>query len=101
MSIPRPSRSSKPGIGRRLGYTSRVRSIPIGARLFTAALVVYCACPPFTSHDSYFVVPTALSLVRHGTTAVDEFVPGAPDVSHYAVEKAGAHWYNYYPVAVP
>ena len=78
-----------------------MRSIPIGARLFTAALAVYCVCPPFTSNDSYFVVPTALSLVRHGTTAVDEFVPGAPEVSRYAVEKAGAHWYNYYPVAVP
>jgi hypothetical protein len=78
-----------------------VRSIPIGARLFAAALAVYCVCPPFTGYDSYYVVPTALSLIHHGTTAVDEFVPNAPEVSRYAVEKAGGHWRNAYPLAVP
>jgi hypothetical protein len=78
-----------------------VRSIPTGARLFAAALAVYSVCPPFTSYDSYYVVPTALSLLRHGTTAVDEFVPGAPAVSRYAVEPVNGHWYNYYPFAVP
>jgi len=84
-----------------LGYTSRVKSISTGARLFLAALVVYSVCPPFTGYDSYYVVPTALSLIRHGTTAVDEFVPSAPEVSRYAREKVGEHWYNYYPIAVP
>jgi hypothetical protein len=78
-----------------------VRSIPAGARLFAAVLAVYCVCPPFTGYDSYYVVPTALSLIRHGSTVVDEFVPAAPPVSRYAVEKVGEHWYNYYPVAVP
>jgi len=78
-----------------------VPSIPIGARLFAAALAVYSVCPPFASYDSYYVVPTALSLIRHGTTAVDEFVPGAPEVSRYAVETVNGHWYNYYPIAVP
>jgi hypothetical protein len=94
-----------------------VRSIPTGARLFAAALAVYCVCPPFTGYDSYYVVPTVLSLIRHGSTAVDEFVPDAPPVSRYAVECVppkgpavdygmaagcpGGHWYNAFPMGVP
>jgi hypothetical protein len=87
-----------------------------GLRLFLAALAVYGVCPPFTSYDSYWSVPTALSLLRHGTTQVDEFVAGSPKTSHYALEcvpaegkavlhKAaggcvGGHWYNFYPLGV-
>jgi len=87
-----------------------------GARLFLAALVIYAACPPFTSYDSYYTVPTALALIHHGTTAVDAWVPSAPPVSYYALECVpphgpaipyadaagcpGGHWYNFYPVAV-
>jgi hypothetical protein len=77
-----------------------VSSIPTGARLFAAALLVYAVCPPFLSYDSYYTVPTALSLLRHGTTAVDEYVPGAPPEASYAVERVGDHWQNYYPHAV-
>lgn len=76
-------------------------SISTGARLFAVALAVYSVCPPFSGYDSYYVVPTALSLIRHGTTAVDEFVPSSPAPAWYAREKVGARWYNYYPVAVP
>jgi hypothetical protein len=86
-----------------------------GARLFVAVLLIYSVCPPFTSNDSYFVVPTAMSLLRHGTLAVDEFVPGAPPAARYAVECvpergtavgygfpcANGHWYNFYPEGVP
>ena len=66
-----------------------------------AALVVYGVCPPFTSYDSYFVVPTALSILRHGNTVIDEFVASSPPASLYAAEQVNGHWYNYYPVAVP
>jgi hypothetical protein len=89
-------------------------SLP-GARLFLAVLLVYSVCPPFTSNDSYFVVPTALSLLRHGSFAVDEFVAAAPPEARYAVECVpasgtaagsllpcpGGHWYNFYPQGVP
>jgi len=68
-----------------------VRSIPAGARLFAAALLIYSVCPPFTSYDSYFTVPTALSILRRGSTAVDEYVPGASAASHYAVECIPPH----------
>jgi hypothetical protein len=92
-----------------------VRSIPTGARLFLAALAVYSVCPPFTGYDSYYVVPTALSILRHGTTIVDEFVASAPPVSRYAVEcvlpdgsstdqapgHCDGHWYNYFSPGVP
>ncbi len=89
-------------------------SFRTAATLFLLVLLIYSVCPPFTSNDSYFVVPTALSLLRHGTTAVDEFVPGAPAQARYAVECVpeqgtavaygspcpNGHWYNFYPVGV-
>ena len=86
------------------------------AWLFAASLAVYGVCPPFTSFDSYWTVPTALSIVRHGATNVEEYVPVAAWQSHYALECvpadgppvlwgkdpscAGGHVYNLYPVAV-
>ncbi|HYW42994.1 MAG TPA: hypothetical protein VE959_09060 [Bryobacteraceae bacterium] len=77
----------------------------------------YILCPPFTSFDSYWTVPTALALIGHGTTAVDDYVASAPPGARYAVECVpphatgvaynladgcpGGHWYNFYPVGVP
>jgi hypothetical protein len=92
-----------------------VRSIPAGARLFAAALAVYSVCLPFEGYDSYYVVPTALSLIRHGTTIVDEYFPAAPPVALYAVEcvrsdgsstyldpgPCDGHRYNYFSPGVP
>lgn len=79
-------------------------------------LLVYSICPPFISYDSYWSVPTALSIMRHGRTAVDEFVPSAPVDSRYGLECVpavgppvlyeqangcpGGHWYNLFPIGV-
>ena len=88
-----------------------------GLWLFLGVLFIYSICPPFISYDSYWSVPTALSIIRHGSTAVDEFVPSAPVDSHYGLECVpavgppllykwangcpGGHWYNLYPIGVP
>jgi hypothetical protein len=80
-------------------------------------LFLYSICPPFTSYDSYWSVPTALSIIRHGSTAVDEFVPSAPPDSHDGLECVpavgppvrygqahgcpGGHWYSFHPIGVP
>jgi hypothetical protein len=86
-----------------------------GARLFLGVLFVYSICPPFTSFDSYWTVPTALSILCRGSTAVDEYAAQAPKESYYAVECvpaqgravpydgncAGGHLYNFYPIGVP
>jgi hypothetical protein len=85
-----------------------------GLWLFAGVLLVYSICPPFISYDSYWSVPTALSMMRHGSTAVDEFVPSAPVDSHYGLECVpavgppvpygqangcpGGHWYNVFPI---
>ena len=51
------------------------------------------------SYDSYWTVATAISLVRHGTTQVDEFVDAAPAVA-YGLEcpPGTGHCYNLYPL---
>ncbi len=86
-----------------------------GAILFFVVLSIYGICPPFTSNDSYFVVPTALSILRHGSTVIDQYVEAAPAQARYAAECVPArgravlgattcpdgHWYNFYPIGVP
>jgi hypothetical protein len=88
-----------------------------GGRLFLAVWFLYSICPPFTSYDSYYVAPTALSILDRHTTAVDPYVPGAPLISQYAVECVpphgaavaasdakgcpGGHWYDYFSIGVP
>ncbi|HUI81071.1 MAG TPA: hypothetical protein VLY24_24270 [Bryobacteraceae bacterium] len=87
-----------------------------GIRLALFVWLIYSICPPFTSYDSYWSIPTALSILAHGTTHVDQFVPGAPRAAlgglecvpaggpplHYEEAHGcpGGHWYNLYPLAV-
>jgi hypothetical protein len=87
-----------------------------GIRLAVFVWLVYSVCPPFTSYDSYWTVPTALSILSRGTTSLDPFVPTAPlgaraglecvpavgPPLHYEEANGcpGGHWYNLYPVAV-
>lgn len=85
---------------------------------FLVAWVVFSACPPFTSFDSFWTVPTSLSLVFRGDTNVDEYAAAAPAQALYALECVepgkpavvsaaelppcpGGHYYNFYPLAVP
>src|SRR5450756_778083 len=79
--------------------------------------LVYSICPPFLSYDSYWSVATAVSLMEHGSTRVDQFVAGAPRVADYGLECVpaegpplklhaaqgcpGGHWYSNYPMGTP
>ena len=69
-----------------------------GPRIFACVWLVYMMCPPIVSYDSYWTVATAISLVRHGTTQVDEFVTAAPAAA-YGLEcpPGTGHCYNLYP----
>ena len=85
-----------------------------GLWLFTAVWGVYSICPPFLSYDSYWSVATAVSLMEHGSTRVDQFVAGAPRQADYGLECVpangpavakpalegcpGGHWYNNFPL---
>jgi hypothetical protein len=60
-----------------------------GRLLFLAALVIYSVCPPFTSFDSYWTVPTALSLIEHGSTAADNYVAAASPMAPQSGMRAG------------
>jgi len=87
-----------------------------GVGLFLGTWIVYSICPPFTSYDSYWTVPTALNILAHGTTNVDQYQSGVPAVGRYGLECVPAsgrpmsdpgpggcrngHWYNWFPVAV-
>jgi len=71
--------------------------------LVALVFLAYIFCPPFTTYDSYWNVPTALSILERGSTAVDEYVAAAPEGARYSVEYVpwSGHWYNFYPIGVP
>ncbi|MFY9726066.1 MAG: hypothetical protein WB579_25455 [Bryobacteraceae bacterium] len=87
-----------------------------GLGLFLGTWFVYSICPPFTSYDSYWTVPTTLNILAHGTTNVDQYQAAVPAVGRYDLECVPAsgrptsdpgpggcrngHWYNWFPVAV-
>jgi hypothetical protein len=92
-----------------------MRSNPVSTRLFLGVLLMYSICPPFTSYDSYWTVPTALSILRHGSTILDEYAATAPPIAAYAAECSpdghrpklpaarpcgDGHMYNFYPIGV-
>jgi hypothetical protein len=88
-----------------------------GFCLFAAVWLVYSVCPPFLSYDSYWSVATAVSLLEHGSTRVDQFVAGAPREADYGLECVpaagtavatpvaagcpGGHWYSNFPLGTP
>ena len=88
-----------------------------GAPLFAIVLLIYLISKPVLSYDSYWTVPTALNVLYHGSTAVDNLVPAAPAVALYGLDCVPAtgsarpyspgrdcrdgHWYNIYPEGVP
>jgi len=93
-----------------------LRRLPAGAWLFAAVWATYSLCPPFTSYDSYWTVPTALRILRDGSTNIDPYLPGSPSPALAAAECVppsgtalryeqakgcvGGHWYNYFPLGV-
>jgi hypothetical protein len=61
----------------------------------TVIAAVYCICPVATSGDSLWTVPVALSLIRHGSTAIVA-APGERDVE----TAPNGRTYSRYPVWV-
>jgi len=73
------------------------RNLPAG--LFLFVWLIYLVCPPMLSYDSYWTLATSLSLVKHGTTQVDEYVASAPALAYGLECPAGTgHCYSLYPV---
>jgi len=82
--------------------------------LFAACWVVYSICPPFPSHDSFWAVPVAESILLRGDTDIDEYVSRTPPAATYTMECVPPHqpairfpkgscpgrWYSYFPVSV-
>jgi hypothetical protein len=70
------------------------------ALFFLALALVYIACPIITSSDSHFVIPTALSIVRHGDANIDEYAQRFHETP-WAVWRKDQHTWNVYPIGVP
>ena len=87
------------------------------AAVFLVVLPAQVLSPNATPFDSRWTVHTALSILNEGNTNLDEYLPLLERDNFYAiecisasgarlypiksaVECAGGHFYNFYPVAV-
>src|SRR5437016_5243540 len=62
--------------------------------------MIYIASPIIVTSDSHFVIPTALSIIRHGDANIDEY-PARFSEAIWAVHLENGHAWNVYPVGVP
>lgn len=69
------------------------------ALFFFFVFVVYVVSPIVSSSDSRFVVPTDLSILRHGDADIDEYRPRFQEAP-WAVGTDRGHDWNVYPVGV-
>jgi hypothetical protein len=76
------------------------RRIMETALFFLFVFTIYVACPIVTSGDSRFVIPTALSILRHGDADIDEYSHQFNEAS-WAFRTANGHNWNVYPFGVP
>jgi hypothetical protein len=70
------------------------------ALFFLFVFTVYVVSPIVTSGDSRFVVPTALSVLRHGDADIDEYSHQFNEAPWVFRTENGHHW-NVYPIGVP
>jgi hypothetical protein len=59
--------------------------------------VVTAVSPVITSYDSRWVVPTAISIERHGDLNLDEYGPAIERAHGYAIQRVNGHDYDVFP----
>lgn len=67
---------------------------------FLSVFLIYVASPIISSGDSHFVIPTALSIIRHGDANIDEYSRQFSEAP-WAIWKDHGHAWNAYPSGVP
>jgi hypothetical protein len=74
--------------------TVRIREV---ISVFVATFILLAVCPVTTSFDSQWVVPTAVSLVRHGDLDLDEYQPAINRNDSYGIQTVNHHRYDLFP----
>jgi hypothetical protein len=59
--------------------------------------VVTVVSPVVTSYDSRWVIPTAISIERHGDLNLDEYGPAIQRAHGYAIQRVHGHDYDVFP----
>jgi hypothetical protein len=68
--------------------------------LLLVVFFIYIASPVIATGDSHFVIPAALSIIRHGDANIDEYVPRFSEAP-WAIRMENGHVWNVYPIGVP
>ena len=92
-----PSREASPAKRPAAGGTA-VAEVLWGIGVFVAVLLAHGFSPIETSFDSRWTIHTALSMVRDGDTALDQWEEFLRHDDYYAIERIDGHLYNRYPV---
>jgi hypothetical protein len=96
--------SARPGIGiesRRRTPTARRRSLWNPLLLFTLVLLVHGLSRVSQSYDSLWSVQTALSIMKHGNTDLDEYRDDVLRGERYLYDIINGHIYSSYPIGTP
>lgn len=67
---------------------------------FLLVFLIYLASPVVQSLDSRFMLPTALSIVRHGNAHIDPYSRQF-GIAPWAVLNIRGHYWNAYPIGLP
>ena len=78
---------------------TRSRSGLEAALFFLFVFVIYVVSPIVSSSDSRFVVPTDLSILRHGDADIDEY-RNRFNEAPWAIRNENGHDWNVYPVGI-
>jgi hypothetical protein len=68
--------------------------------VFFVVSVIYIASPSWNAADSHFILPTALSMIRHGDANIDEYHDRFQEAS-WAVYHERNHDWDLYPIGTP
>jgi hypothetical protein len=68
--------------------------------LLLVVFLIYIASPVIATGDSHFVIPAALSIIRHGDANIDEYVTRFSEAP-WALRVENGHAWNVYPIGVP
>ena len=76
----------------------RRREIIVSLAVFVVVLAAHATSSNRTSWDSRWTIHTALSILHHGRTDLDEYEPALKTVDYYFVDRVGGRLYNRYPI---
>lgn len=80
---------------------ARMKRAVLLITIFAVVFATHFRSPVVTSYDSMFSIPTAMSILAHGDTDLDEYPDLLKQQDYYNISTIGGHDYSRYSIGVP